>query len=109
MAPKYRATSFSPDGQTMLTINDGDDKTARLRDVPPPASDEPERLRLSIEVRTGSAFDENSGTIKTLTQAEWLKRQTRLWQEFGGPCDVRTWDQVSDAEKTRLRHPQKTR
>ena len=64
---------------------------------------------MSVEVRTGSEFDENTGTIKRLTQAEWLKRQARLWKEFGGPCDVRTWDQVSDAEKQQLRHAPKTR
>ena len=69
----------------------------------------PERLRLSVEVRTGSEFDENTGTIKRLTQAEWLKRQARLWKECGGSCDVRTWDQVSDAEKQQLRHAPKTR
>ena len=68
----------------------------------------PERLRLSVEVRTGSEFDENSGTIKRLTQAEWLKRQARLWEKFGGPCDVRTWDQVSEAEMRQLGMPPKT-
>jgi hypothetical protein len=64
-----------------------------------------ERLRLSVEVRTGSEFDENSGTIKPLTLAKWLKRQARRWKEFGGPCDVRTWDQVRNAEKQQFRHP----
>jgi WD40 repeat protein len=100
-----RAVAFSPDGQTVLTGSS--DATARLWDVPPPAAVEPERLRLSVEVRTGCEFDENSGTIRQLTQAEWLKRQTRLWTEFGGPCDARTWDQVSDAEKEQLRTPPK--
>jgi len=119
---------------------------------PAPAADEPERLRLSVKVRTGSEFDEKSGTIKRntvqlfkvagtfhvpqqqekqhvsrlggrhmecacyllnciankrLTQAEWLKRQAQLWKEFGGPCDVRTRDQVSDAEMQQLRTPPK--
>jgi WD40 repeat protein len=102
------AVAFSPDGQIVVTAS-GD--TARFWNVPPPAADEadPKRphLRLSIEVRTGSELDENSGTIKWLTQAEWLKRQARLWKEFHGPCDVRTWDQASDDEKRRLRTPSK--
>ena len=89
--------AFSPDGQTVLTGND--DGTAKFWDVPPPAANEPERLRLSVEVRTGSVFDEKTRLIKRLTQAEWLVRQARLWKEFGGPCDVRTWDQVTGTDK----------
>lgn len=101
------AVAFSPDGQTVLTGSS--DETARLWRIPPPAANEPERLKLSVDVRTGSKFDEGSGTIKRLTRAEWLERQERLWKEFGGPCDVRTWDNVSDAEKQQLRTPSKSR
>ena len=61
-----------------------------------------ETIAAVVSVRTGSEFDENSVTIKRLSQAEWLKRQARLWEKFDGPCDVRTWDQVSDAEKQQL-------
>lgn len=98
-----RSVAFSPDGQMVLT--GCSDHFTRLWDVPPPAADEPERLRLSVEVRTGSTFDEKAGMIRRLTQAEWLSRQKVLWDKFHGPCDVRTWDQVSDAEKLRLRKP----
>ena len=54
--------------------------------VPPPAADEPERLRLSIEVRTGLEVNENS-TLQKLSQASWLERKHRL-EQLGGPCDV---------------------
>ena len=54
--------------------------------VPPPAADDPERLRLSIEVRTGLEVNENS-TIQKLSQASWLERKHRL-EQLGGPCDV---------------------
>jgi hypothetical protein len=62
-------------------------------------------LRMSVEVRTITEFDENSRMSKSLTQAECLKRQARLWNGFGGTCEVRTWDQVSDAEEQQLRQP----
>ena len=53
------AVAFSPDGKTVLTGSwDG---TARLWDVPPPAKDDPVRLRLSVEVRTGYTTDEAIG------------------------------------------------
>jgi hypothetical protein len=54
--------------------------------VPLPATDDPERLRLSIEVRSGLEVNDNS-TIQKLTQAGWLQRKRRL-EQLGGPCDV---------------------
>ncbi|HND50970.1 MAG TPA: hypothetical protein PLV92_01185, partial [Pirellulaceae bacterium] len=51
-----------------------------------PAKDEPERLRLSGEVRTGLEVDEHS-TIQKLSQARWLERKRQL-EQLGGPCDV---------------------
>jgi len=100
------SVAFSPDGSTVLTGSD--DSTARLWEVPPPAAHEPERLRLSVEVRTGSVFDEDTGTIRRLRQAEWLARQKLLWEKFQGPCDFRTWDQLSHAEKQQLTQPRNT-
>ena len=54
--------------------------------APPPAADDPERLRLSIEVRTGLEVNANA-TIQKLSQAGWLERKRRL-EQLGGPCDV---------------------
>ena len=94
-----RAIAFSPDGQTVLTGSA--DKTAQLWTVPPPAADEPKRLQLSVEVRTGYFLD-SEGTRRRLTQAQWLERREQL-ERLGGFCDIRSWDQVSDAEKNALR------
>jgi len=97
------AVAFSPDGQTVLTASS--DNTARLWTVPPPAADEPERLRLSVELRTGYFLD-SGGARRQLTQAQWLDRRKQL-DQLGGFCDIRTWDQVSETEKKALRTPPK--
>jgi WD40 repeat protein len=73
---------FSPDGKLLIVLCQG---VQRYR-VPLPAADEPERLLLSVEVRTGLTVTEN-GTLQKLSQPEWLDRARRL-QELGGPCDV---------------------
>jgi hypothetical protein len=93
--------AFSPDGQTVLTGSR--DKTARLWDVVPPAADDPERLRLSVEVRTGFFLNAN-GMREKLSQAQWLERQAQL-QKLRGYCDVRSWNAVSEKEKRELRTP----
>jgi hypothetical protein len=72
-------------------------------DFPPPAADEPVRLRLSVEVRTGYTVSEQ-GRMQRLTQAQWLERQRQL-QALGGPCDVRRWEDLSEAELAQLRSP----
>ncbi|HYH65163.1 MAG TPA: WD40 repeat domain-containing protein, partial [Urbifossiella sp.] len=73
---------FSPDGRSIFVEGSG---VGRWR-VPPPAADDPVRLRLSVEVRTGLEVDENGG-LRKLSRAQWLDRKTRLGQ-LGGPCDV---------------------
>ena len=80
-----RALAISPNSRRFFTISlDG---TAQSWDVLPPAGDEVERLRLSVEVRTGFYAD-FYGNLQRLEQSEWLRRRRRLWDEFGGPCDV---------------------
>ena len=72
----------------------------------PPAVDDTERLRLSVEVRTGFFLD-SDGVRQRLTQEQWLDRRKKL-DELGGFCDARTWDQVSETEKQVLRKPPKS-
>jgi WD40 repeat protein len=91
---RVSAVAFSPNGQTVITGSH--DHTARLWNVPPPAQDEPERLQLSIEVRTGYYTDAN-GFHRTLNQANWLDRRKKL-QALGGPCGVRRWEDLTPAE-----------
>jgi dipeptidyl aminopeptidase/acylaminoacyl peptidase len=79
------SVAFSPDGQMVVTGSL--DKNARLWVLVPPAADLPERLRLSVAVRTGF-FLNAYGKRENLTQAQWLERQARL-RQLGGYCDVR--------------------
>ncbi len=69
------AVAFSPDGKTVITGSD--DMTARLWDIPLPAPNEHDRLKLFVEVRTGLFFDE-SGRLQPLTQKQWLDRKKKL-------------------------------
>ena len=73
---------FTPDGRWLYLPKHG----LEVWRVPEPAVDDPERLRLSIEVRTGLEVNENS-TVQKLPQADWLERKRRL-KQLGGPCDV---------------------
>jgi WD40 repeat protein len=95
-----RSVAFSPDGRTVLTASW--DHTARLWDVVPPAADDDERLRLSVEVRTGYYLNE-FGNRSQLTLTQWLERRVKL-ERF---CDVRSWDDLTEEEKQELRKPPK--
>ena len=86
------AVAFSPDGRHVVAV-------ARIWEVWPSASDDPQRLRLSVEVRAKGYIDEY-GVVQTLTTAEWDERRRRLW-ELGGPCDIRTWAEVDRDTPTR--------
>jgi eukaryotic-like serine/threonine-protein kinase len=106
-----RSVAFSSNGQAAITVCGGFAERRPCKvtmwDVPPPATNDLEWLQLSVEVRTGLEFDETSGTTKRLKQSDWLKRQERLWNEFGGPCDRFTWNEVRDADKQQHRQPPK--
>ena len=74
--------------------------------TPASPADEPERLWLSIEVWTWHTFE--NGLIRSLTHDEWQARKARL-EELGGPCDVRSWQDLSPAERAQLRQPSRVR
>ena len=71
-------------------------------------ADEPERLWLSIEVRTWHTFEKESGLIRPLTHEEWRARKAKL-DALGGSCDVRSWQDLSAAERAELRQPPRVR
>ena len=94
LSQRVIAAAFSPDGQTVRTwIRDG---TEWIWPVPPPAIDDrehPERLQLSVEVRTGKRLDDGGG-VRLLTFDEWNTRRLKL-ETLGGPCDQPTWEQYN--------------
>jgi WD40 repeat protein len=98
------AVAFSPsEGEDWKMLTGSRDKTARIWVQSIPAADEPERLRLSVEVRTTYTLD-RAGNRKRLTQAEWLDRRKKL-TELGDRCDLRVYDELSEAEKQQLNRP----
>jgi WD40 repeat protein len=93
--------NFSSDGRKVLTGSI--DKTVCIWNIVPPAKDNSNQLRLSVEVRTGICLDENNRQ-STLTLSQWLDRREQL-DKLGGFCDVRSWDDLTEAEKLELRTP----
>lgn len=92
-------------GRKLLTA--AFDKTMRLWNLAAPAIDDrdhPDRLRLSVEMRTGYRVD-GEGNLVRLKQTEWLDRRARLFG-MGGPCDAPTWDEY-DASMARLSGPKR--
>lgn len=73
------AAVFSPDGQTIMTGGIG---KARSWPTPRPVQDTPERIRLWLEVTTGSALDA-FGAVRMLDAQAWQQRRQRL-QNLGG-------------------------
>ena len=99
------SVAFSPDGEAVLTGSA--DNTARLWNVVPPAADEqPERLKLSVEVRTG--FYLKDGIRTQLHLVEWLNRRAQL-DDLGGFCDVCSSEPVREVKKPELSTPKNKR
>ncbi|MDA1012999.1 MAG: WD40 repeat domain-containing protein [Planctomycetota bacterium] len=67
--------AFSPSGDAILTACD--DHITRLWKLGTIHEDNPEQLRLLVEVQTG--FTNADGEPRRLNQAEWLLRQQMLW------------------------------
>lgn len=95
------AVAFSPDGTRALTGGDNYNN-ARLWEVPPPALDDPERIWLSTEVRTGWTIE--NGSRRALTPEEHHEKKKRL-DALGGDCLNRTYNDLTEAEKLELRTP----
>jgi hypothetical protein len=74
------AVAISPDGQTALTGSE--DRTARLWKLST-VPDNPEQIRLWIEVCTSQHWDQR-GVLVPRSYPEWLAARTRL-DELGGP------------------------
>ena len=89
--------AFSPDGQSVIT--GGIDMNARFWDIAPSAIDDrdlPDRLRLSVEVRTAKQIDDN-GLIQQLKFDEWTMRRNKLHSKEGrGPCDAPAWHEYHE-------------
>ncbi len=60
------------------------DKNAWLWNLTPVIGDEPERVRLWVQVRTGRQWDESSQSLRPLATSDWLARHERL-AHLGGP------------------------
>jgi WD40 repeat protein len=102
------AVAFSPDGQTNLMGSN--DKAARLWPVPAPAIYDrahPDRLRLSVEVRTGKRL-EAYGVVERLKHDDWIAKLLELDRQ-GGPCDRPTWDEYNAWLKSQPRRSSASR
>jgi WD40 repeat protein len=95
-----KSVAFSPDGARVVTGSR--DNTARLWEVPPPALDDPERIWLSTEVRTGWTIE--NGSRRALTPEEHQAKKERL-DALGGDCLNRTYNDLTETEKLELRTP----
>ena len=60
------------------------DKNAWLWNLTRVIGDEPERIRLWVQVRTGREWEESSQSLRPLVVSDWLSRRQRLAQ-LGGP------------------------
>jgi len=80
---RHKATesiAVSSDGSRILTT---DFRFARIRQLNPPVAGDVERLRLWVQVETGTEMDDG-GRIHVLAPHDWLDRRRHL-EELGGP------------------------
>ena len=91
--PSNVAIAFTPDGQQVFYSSN---ERLLRHELLPPVANEPERLRLSIELRSLMTETE-FGQLRPLTVTEYIAKHKRL-QELGGDCAVRKWSDLSHAE-----------
>ncbi|MCI0358332.1 MAG: WD40 repeat domain-containing protein, partial [Planctomycetaceae bacterium] len=75
------AVAASPDGRTVAASAG---REFRLWQVPQPVADEPQRIRLAIEIDSGLSLDD-SGDVKVLDIDAWNLRRQQLMAEGGSP------------------------
>jgi WD40 repeat protein len=93
------AAAFSPDGKR-VAIGNGYRHSPGKGEVwllHPPACNDPEWLRLSIEIRTGHAWDDKIERTYALTYDELKAKQKALQRKHGGKfCDTREWSDLTE-------------
>ena len=87
------SAAFSLDGKRVaVEVGEHGEDGAQVWDLRPPALDNPECLRLSIEIRTGLAWDETTKRPIALSADDMSIRQERLRTDFNSEfCDAREW------------------
>jgi WD40 repeat protein/serine/threonine protein kinase/Flp pilus assembly protein TadD len=100
-----RAVAFTPDSRSLVTA--AADGVPRTWPVPEsPADDDPERVRLRLEVRTGLTMADE-GIVAELSPPAWQERCKKLAElegstdsAYAGDADDRTWHdaRARDAE-----------
>jgi WD40 repeat protein len=89
------AASFGPDDNLFATL--GFDGGLHLRSLIPPAVEASERLRLSVELITGTRFD-TQGVLRLLTNQEQVNNLEQLTRQ-GGPAFVRDWHYLAPHDR----------
>jgi WD40 repeat protein len=84
--------AFTPDGDTFFTT--AEDGTTRAWPVPRPVADDPDRITLRLQIRTGLRIDEGQA-IEQLTPDAWEECRRRL-QDVEGSVESAYASSVSD-------------
>ena len=89
------AVAFSPDGRRVAS-------GATIWLLHPSACDKPEWLQLSIEIRSGLAWDVETKRPYPLSEEELKIRNNKTDGKF---CGARVWEDLSPEELAALRGP----
>ena len=104
-----KSAAFSPDGRRVaVEMGQFGEHGAQVWDLRPPARDDPECLRLSIEFRTGLAWNDKTKSPNVLSAEKISERRKLLDKNYKGKfCDAREWDDLSEGERAALRGPER--